>query len=158
DITDKFPKVEHSSPMLSLGNTYSTEELEEFYNRAVKLAGQEVDFVCELKYDGVAISILYENGQFARAITRGDGTVGEDISTNVKTIRTIPLSLIGDFPSKFEIRGEIFFPLSKFEKLNRQREDDGEPLFANPRNTASGTLKLQDSGVVAQRELDSYLY
>ena len=158
DITNKFPKVQHASPMLSLGNTYSVEELKEFYDRVVKLADREIEFVCELKYDGVAISIHYENGQFIKAVTRGDGTVGEDISANVKTIRSIPLSLNADCPDKFEIRGEIFFPLEKFDKLNRHREEIGEPLFANPRNTASGTLKMQDSKVVADRELDSYLY
>ncbi len=158
DITDKFPKVRHNSRMLSLSNSYNKEEIEEFIERANKLAGRELEYVCELKYDGVAISIIYENGTFVRAVTRGDGEVGEDISANVKTIKSIPLSLSGDFPELFEIRGEIFFPLHKFQALNASRKAQGEPEFANPRNTASGTLKMQDSSVVAERELDSYLY
>ncbi len=158
DITDKFPKVRHDSRMLSLSNSYSKEEIEEFIERANKLAGRELEYVCELKYDGVAISIIYENGIFTRAVTRGDGEVGEDISANVKTIKSIPLSLKGDYPDQFEIRGEIFFPLEKFQALNESRKQEGEPEFANPRNTASGTLKMQDSSVVAERELDSYLY
>ena len=159
DITDKFPKFKHESPMLSLGNSYNQEELKDFYDRALKLAGrEELAFVCELKYDGVAISIHYENGEFVRAVTRGDGEVGEEISANVKTIRTIPLNLTGDYPEKFEIRGEIFFPLDNFNALNKSREEAGEATFANPRNTASGTLKMQDSSVVAQRKLDCFLY
>jgi DNA ligase (NAD+) len=123
-----------------------------------KLVGDEVEYVCELKYDGVAIGIRYENGELVQAVTRGDGTQGEDVTANVKTIKTIPLVVHGEFPDSFEIRGEIFMPQTAFEKLNAQRERDGEALFANPRNTASGTLKMQDSSVVAQRDLDCYLY
>ena len=158
DITKKFSTVVHEYPMLSLSNTYSTEEIIDWENRVKKLVGGPLNYVCELKYDGVAIGIRYENGQFARALTRGDGTQGEDISVNVKTIRTIPLSLKGNYPDIFEIRGEIFFPLENFQKLNQEREEAGEPLFANPRNSASGTLKLQDSSVVASRGLDCFLY
>lgn len=158
DITDKFPKFKHNTRMLSLSNSYNREELEEFYVRATELAGKPIEFVCELKYDGVAISVHYEDGKLIRAVTRGDGTTGEEITTNVKTVRSIPLQLIGDYPKIIEIRGEIFFPLAKFKELNAEREELGEQLFANPRNTASGTLKLQDSSVVAERGLDSYLY
>lgn len=159
DITKNFPTVVHKYPMLSLSNSYSTEDIIDFENRIKKLTNSEIEYVCELKYDGVAIGIQYVNGKFARAVTRGDGTKGEDISANVKTIRTIPLKLLGeDYPDDFEIRGEIFFPLKKFEKLNKLREKQGEPLFANPRNTASGTLKMQDSAIVSSRGLDCYLY
>jgi DNA ligase (NAD+) len=158
DITKKFPTVVHEYPMLSLSNTYSTEEIIDWENRVKKLVGGTLNYVCELKYDGVAIGIRYENGQFVRAVTRGDGTQGEDISANVKTIRAIPLRLKGDYPEVFEIRGEIFFPLENFQKLNQEREEAGEALFANPRNSASGTLKLQDSSVVASRGLDCFLY
>jgi len=158
DITKKFPSVVHEYPMLSLSNSYSEEEIIEWENRVKKMVGGELNYVCELKYDGVAIGIRYENGQFVRAVTRGDGTQGEDISPNVKTIRTIPLHLQGDYPEVFEIRGEIFFPLENFQRLNKQREEAGEALFANPRNSASGTLKLQDSAVVAARGLDCFLY
>lgn len=157
-ITKNFETVPHRSPMLSLGNTYSKEELEDFIKRAQKGTDAPMTFCCELKYDGVAISIEYRQGKFYRAITRGDGTVGEDVSNNVKTIKSIPLQLQGDYPEVLEIRGEIFFPLAGFNALNEQRKANGEALFANPRNTASGTLKLQDSGVVAARGLDSYLY
>lgn len=158
DITKKFASIVHSFPMLSLSNSYSEEEIEDWENRVKKLAEGNIEYVCELKYDGVAIGIRYENGVLTRAVTRGDGTQGEDITTNVKTIRTIPLQLQGDFPTDFEIRGEIFMPLNSFLKLNTEREENGEPLFANPRNTASGTLKMQDSKVVSERSLDSYLY
>lgn len=159
DITKKFPEVVHDYPMLSLSNTYSKEEIVEWENRVHKIADGDLEYVCELKYDGVAIGIRYVNGVFDRAVTRGDGTKGEEISANVKTIRTIPLKLrAGDYPADFEIRGEIFFPLEKFQKLNQEREEAGEALFANPRNTASGTLKMQDSSVVASRGLDCYLY
>jgi DNA ligase (NAD+) len=158
DITKKFPTVVHEYPMLSLSNTYSTEEIIEWENRVKKLVGGALNYVCELKYDGVAIGIRYENGQFVRAVTRGDGTQGEDISANVKTIRSIPLKLRGDYPAVFEIRGEIFFPIANFQRLNKEREEAGEALFANPRNSASGTLKLQDSSVVASRGLDCFLY
>ncbi len=158
DITKKFETVVHTYPMLSLSNTYSQEEIIEWENRLKKLADGPIEYVCELKYDGVAIGIQYQNGVLTRALTRGDGTQGENVTTNVKTIRSIPLRLSGDYPADFEIRGEIFFPLEKFNQLNREREDIGEAVFANPRNSASGTLKLQDSKVVAARGLDSYLY
>lgn len=159
DITKKFPEVVHDYPMLSLSNTYSKEEIIEWEQRIQKIADGPLEYVCELKYDGVAIGIKYVNGVFDRAVTRGDGTKGEEISANVKTIRTIPLRLRGEgFPQEFEIRGEIFYPLKNFETLNKKREAEGEALFANPRNTASGTLKMQDSAVVAERGLDCYLY
>ncbi len=158
DITKKFETVVHRYPMLSLSNSYSEEEIVEWEQRLKKLADGPIEYVCELKYDGVAIGIRYENGKFTRAVTRGDGTQGEDVSANVKTIRSIPLTLKGNFARDFEIRGEIFFPRKNFEALNAQREELGEPTFANPRNTASGTLKLQDSKVVAERGLDCYLY
>ncbi len=159
DITDKFEKVEHEYPMLSLSNSYNKEEIQEWAERAVKLVGSDdVEYVLELKYDGVAISLTYENGLLVRAVTRGDGTVGENVTTNVKTIKSIPLKLKGTFPAKFEIRGEIFLPHKSFVELNAQRELDGEALYINPRNTASGTMKLQDSSVVAKRNLDCFLY
>lgn len=158
DITKKFESVVHRFPMLSLSNTYSEEEIIDWENRLKKSSDGKLEYVCELKYDGVAIGIRYENGILTRAVTRGDGTQGEDVTANVRTIRTIPLQLKGDFPLDFEIRGEIFMPLKSFQKLNAEREENGEQLFANPRNTASGTLKMQDSKVVAERSLDSYLY
>src|SRR5690554_3148075 len=158
DVTKKFNTVKHEYPMLSLSNTYSEEEIVEWENRVKKLVNGKINYVCELKYDGVAIGIRYENGAFTQAITRGDGTQGEDVSANVKTIRTIPLKLKGNYPELFEIRGEIFFPLDAFNALNQAREENGEELFANPRNSASGTLKLQDSSVVAERGLDCFLY
>ncbi len=158
DITKKFESVEHRFPMLSLSNTYSEEEIVDWENRIKKLVEGPLDYVCELKYDGVAIGITYKNGQFVQAVTRGDGTKGEDVSANVKTIKTVPLELKGDFPSDFDIRGEIFFPLENFERLNTQRREANEPEFANPRNSASGTLKSQDSKVVADRGLDCMLY
>ncbi|MEY3437938.1 MAG: hypothetical protein RL265_523 [Bacteroidota bacterium] len=158
DITKKFQTVAHTFPMLSLSNTYSEEEILEWENRIKKLEDGAIEYVCELKYDGVAIGIRYENGFLTRAVTRGDGTQGEEITANVRTIRTIPLQLRGDFPQDFEIRGEIFMPLASFLKLNAEREENGEQLFANPRNTASGTLKMQDSKVVSERNLDSFLY
>ena len=158
DITKKFETVVHRFPMLSLSNTYAEDEIIEWENRIKKITSDEIEYVCELKYDGVAIGIRYENGNLVKAITRGDGIQGEDVTNNVKTIRTIPLRLKGDFPLDFEIRGEIFMPHDVFKKLNKEREEIGEPLFANPRNTASGTLKMQDSAVVSARNLDSYLY
>jgi len=158
DITKKFASVVHRFPMLSLSNTYSEEEIQDWETRLKKQAEGELEYVCELKYDGVAIGIRYENGVLTRAVTRGDGTQGEDVTTNVKTIRTIPLQLKGNFPPDFEIRGEIFMPFKSFQKLNKEREENGEALFANPRNTASGTLKMQDSKIVSERSLDSYLY
>ncbi|HNS43125.1 MAG TPA: NAD-dependent DNA ligase LigA, partial [Taishania sp.] len=158
DITKKFEVVKHTYPMLSLSNTYSEEEIVDWANRIKKLISEPLEYVCELKYDGVAIGIKYENGILTQAVTRGDGTQGENITANVKTIRTVPLQLKGNFPATFEIRGEIFLPFKKFDAINKEREDLGEPLFANPRNSASGTLKLQDSKVVAARGLDTYLY
>jgi len=159
DITKKFDEVLHDFPMMSLSNTYSKDEIIDWENRIRKIADGNLEYVCELKYDGVAIGIKYVNGAMTRAVTRGDGTKGEDITNNVRTIRTVPMRLKGnDFPTDFEIRGEIFYPLASFQKLNEQREEAGEPLFANPRNTASGTLKMQDSSVVASRGLDCYLY
>lgn len=158
DLTKKFESVVHRFPMLSLSNTYSEEEIIDWENRLKKISNESLEFVCELKYDGVAIGIRYENGQLSKAVTRGDGTQGEDVTINVRTIRTIPLQLTGDFPTDFEIRGEIFMPLDRFQKLNEERELNQEQLFANPRNTASGTLKMQDSKVVAERGLDSFLY
>jgi DNA ligase (NAD+) len=158
DITKKFNTVQHRYPMLSLSNTYSQEEIIEWETRIKKLVDGDLEYACELKYDGVAIGIRYENGELSQALTRGDGSQGEDVTTNVKTIRTIPLMLQGDFPADFEIRGEIFFPLKNFQKLNEEKEANGEALFANPRNTASGTLKMQNSKVVAERGLDCFLY
>jgi DNA ligase (NAD+) len=158
DITKSFPTVKHKYPMLSLSNSYSIEEVREFDERAKKTLEANPEYVCELKYDGVAIGITYKNGKFFRAVTRGDGSEGEDITANVKTIRTIPLTLNGNFPQEFDIRGEIIFPLDAFNKLNEERRKQEEPEFANPRNTASGTLKLQDSSIVASRGLDCYLY
>lgn len=158
DITRKFETVAHRYPMLSLSNTYSREEIVDWGNRIRKLSESELRYVCELKYDGVAIGIRYKKGELVQAVTRGDGTNGEDITTNVRTIKTIPLKLHGNYPDEFEIRGEIFFPLENFNKVNQERLDAGEPAFANPRNSASGTLKSQDSAVVARRGLDCYLY
>jgi DNA ligase (NAD+) len=157
-VTKKFESIVHQYPMLSLSNTYSKEEIIDWENRNKKFTEGKIEYVCELKYDGVAIGIQYKEGKIFRAVTRGDGTQGEEVTTNVKTIRTIPLQLQNDFPSDFEIRGEIFFPLKKFEALNQSRVENDEPIFANPRNTASGTLKMQDSKVVAERGLDCFLY
>ncbi|MCO5261089.1 MAG: NAD-dependent DNA ligase LigA [Crocinitomicaceae bacterium] len=158
DITKKFEVIQHIYPMLSLSNTYSESEIVDWENRIKKMTLEPIEYVCELKYDGVAIGIRYDNGVLTQAVTRGDGTQGENITANVKTIKTIPLKLKGNFPNTFEIRGEIFLPFKKFEEINKEREDLGEQLFANPRNSASGTLKLHDSKVVAQRGLDTYLY
>lgn len=158
DITKKFETVVHRYPMLSLANTYSKEEIEDWVVRIKKLVEGDLEYVCELKYDGVAIGIRYVNGELVQAVTRGDGTQGENVTANVKTIRTIPLKLTGDFPEDFEIRGEIFFPLKNFQALNEQRREIGEAEFANPRNSASGTLKMQDSKIVAERGLDCFLY
>jgi len=159
DLTDKFEKVAHRSPMLSLSNSYSAEEVAQWAERVqAGLPGEEVEFVVELKYDGVAISIWYEKGRLVRALTRGDGTTGEDVRSNVATIKTVPLKLNDGAPDSLEIRGEIFFPWPGFESLNESRREAGEPEFANPRNTAAGTLKLQDSAVVATRPLDCMLY
>lgn len=158
DLTKKFETKTHRFPMLSLSNTYSEQEIIEWAERCQKALQEASEFVCELKYDGVAIGMHYQNGQLQLALTRGDGTQGEDVTTNVRTIRTVPLALQGVFPPDFEIRGEIFMPQQNFEALNQQREAQGEPLFANPRNTAAGTLKLLDSKEVAKRGLDCFLY
>ena len=158
DLTKKFESVAHRYPMLSLSNTYSEEEIVDWENRIKKSIDESIEYVCELKYDGVAIGIRYENGQLSAAVTRGDGEKGELVTTNVRTIRTVPLQLHHDFPADFEIRGEIFMPHEQFQQLNKEREEAGEALYANPRNTASGTLKSLDSKVVADRKLDCYLY
>ncbi|SFE60631.1 NAD-dependent DNA ligase LigA [Thermophagus xiamenensis] len=158
DLSEEFEQVPHKYPMLSLGNTYSEEELLDFHNRLLRLVGNNFSYVCELKYDGTSISLTYVNGVLQRAVTRGDGTVGDDVTRNVRTIRSVPLKLHGDYPSEFEIRGEIFLPVKEFEWLNDERAKAGEPPFANPRNAAAGSLKLQNSALVAKRPLDCYLY
>ena len=159
DLSKNFTQVAHKYPMLSLGNTYSESEVADFYERVRRgLEGEDFEICCELKYDGTSISLTYEDGQLVQAVTRGDGVQGDVVTDNVKTIRTIPLVLHGDYPRLFEIRGEILMPWESFEALNREREAREEPLFANPRNAASGTLKSQSSAVVAARKLDAYLY
>lgn len=159
DLNKNFTQVEHKYPMLSLGNTYSQAEVTEFYERVSKSLNEEFELCCEMKYDGTSISLTYEDGKLVRAVTRGDGVRGDDVTDNVKTIRSIPLVLHGEgYPKNFEIRGEILMPWNVFEELNRERELREEPLFANPRNAASGTLKSQNSAVVANRKLDAYLY
>ncbi len=158
DINREFVQVEHRYPMLSLGNTYSEEELREFDARVRKVVGDAVEYVCELKYDGTSISLTYEKGRLTRAVTRGDGVKGDDVTANVRTIRTIPLKLRGDYPPEFEIRGEILMPFEVFNRLNQEKAEAGETLFANPRNAAAGTLKLQNSAAVAKRQLDCFLY
>ena len=158
DIATGFDQVDHVYPMLSLGNTYSENEVKDFYSRIGKTLNEDFELVCELKYDGTSISLTYENGILVRAVTRGDGEKGDDVTKNVKTIRSIPLRLHGLFPNLFEIRGEILMPWAVFDDLNREREEQEEQLFANPRNAASGTLKLQNSAIVASRKLDAYLY
>ena len=158
DINQNFTQVKHEYPMLSLGNTYNEGEVADFYNRVAKALNAPFEIVCELKYDGTSISLTYENGSLVRAVTRGDGEKGDDVTANVRTIRSIPLKLQGDFPEKFEIRGEILMPWKVFEALNKEREAQEEPLFANPRNAASGSLKLQNASEVAKRKLDAYLY
>ena len=157
DLSNDFQTVEHAFPMLSLANTYSMAELEEWTQRVEKEVG-EVEYVCELKFDGTAISLTYEHGKLLRAVTRGDGTRGDDVTANVRTIRSVPLTLTGDYPDFFEIRGEIMMPYSSFDRLNAEREKNGEAPFANPRNAAAGTLKQQQSQVVAKRGLDCILY
>lgn len=159
DINKNFTQIEHKYPMLSLGNTYSQAEVTEFYERVSKALNEDFEICCEMKFDGTSISLTYEHGRLVRAVTRGDGTKGDDVTDNVKTIRSIPLKLHGEgYPDVFEIRGEILMPWVVFEELNRERESREEPLFANPRNAASGTLKLQNSAQVASRKLDAYLY
>lgn len=160
-ITKDFPTVKHRYRMLSLGNTYSQDELLDFDKRLKKLLGddKELEYICELKFDGVSISLTYENGKLVTAATRGDGVQGDDVTANAKTIKTVPISVQGnDFPADFEVRGEVFMPNKVFEELNAQRAKEGKDLYANPRNTASGTMKLQDSSEVAKRKLDAYLY
>lgn len=158
-ITRKFPVVVHTYPMLSLGNTYSREELTEFDKRVKKSLGESYEYVCELKFDGVAIGITYENGEMVRAVTRGDGIRGDDVSANIKTIRSIPLRIEqSGVPKVFEVRGEVFMPHQSFMKLNLEKQQKQEALFANPRNAAAGSLKLQDSSMVARRHLDCYIY
>ena len=159
DLNKNFVQVVHKYPMLSLANTYSEAEVAEFYERVKKSLNEDFEICCEMKFDGTSISLTYEDGKLVRAVTRGDGTQGDDVTDNVKTIRTIPLVLHGEgYPQEFEIRGEILMPWVVFEQLNKEREEREEPLFANPRNAASGTLKLQNSSVVASRKLDAYLY
>lgn len=158
DITKNFETVAHQYPMLSLSNSYSRSEITDFINRTQKDVSEALEFVCELKYDGLAISLNYQNGILKRAVTRGDGTQGDDVTANVKTIKSIPLRLHGDFPENFEIRGEIYYPKNNFLHLNQTREKQGLQLFANPRNAAAGTIKLQDSAEVAKRKLDCWLY
>lgn len=160
DLSSEFHQIRHRFPMLSLANTYSEADVTDFYNRVKDLlGGEDFEICCELKFDGTSISLLYENGKLIRAVTRGDGEQGDDVTNNVKTIRAIPLVLSGSgYPNSFEIRGEILMPWIVFEELNNERERKEEPLFANPRNAASGTLKSQSSALVASRKLDSYLY
>jgi len=159
DISKEFSQFEHQYPMLSLGNTYSENEVRDFYERTARALNEPFETVAELKYDGVSISLIYENGLLVRAITRGDGIRGDDVTANVKTIRSIPLKLHGDdYPEKFEIRGEILLPWQEFERINKEREQQEEPLFANPRNAASGTIKQLNPAITASRRLDAYLY
>ncbi|HEX5167957.1 MAG TPA: NAD-dependent DNA ligase LigA [Cyclobacteriaceae bacterium] len=158
-VTKEFVSVLHRYPMLSLSNTYSQEELEEFDVRVSKgLGGEPYEYFCELKFDGVSISLIYENGVLIRGVTRGDGVRGDDITANVKTIRSVPLKIRDKVPSSFEVRGEVFLPKDVFNQLNKEREDIGEERYANARNTASGTLKMQNSAEVARRKLDSFVY
>ena len=159
DITKEFRQVAHKYPMLSLGNTYSKAEVAEFFDRVKRSLNEEFEICCELKFDGTSISLTYIDGKLERAVTRGDGEKGDDVTANVRTIRTVPLVLSGSgYPAEFEIRGEVLMPWSVFDRLNEERARNEEPLFANPRNAASGTLKLQDSTIVAKRSLDAYLY
>lgn len=159
DLNKDFVQVTHKYPMLSLSNTYSETEIVEFYDRVQKSLNEEFELCCEMKYDGTSISLTYQHGKLVRAVTRGDGVQGDDVTDNVKTIHSIPLQLQGEgYPDEFEIRGEILMPWTVFEKLNKEREAKEEPLLANPRNAASGTLKLQNSSIVASRQLDAYLY
>lgn len=158
EVVKQFETVKHKYPMLSLSNSYSRDEVQEFVNRAVKALDHQPEFTCELKYDGIAIGITYVDGKLVRAVTRGDGVQGDDITSNVKTIRSVPLVLKGDYPNEFEIRGEVLMHRNEFERINKLRAEADDPLYANPRNTTGGTLKLQDSAVVASRRLDCFLY
>ncbi len=158
-VTKDFVQVQHRYPMMSLGNTYSEDEILDFAERIRKLIGEGVEYVCELKFDGVAIGLTYRHGRLMQAVTRGDGIQGDDVTTNIRTIRSIPLKLHGSgYPDEFEIRGEIILPHESFEKINLQRAEDGDEPFANPRNAASGSIKMQDSAEVAKRHLDCFLY
>ena len=158
DITKSLETVLHKYPMLSLSNSYSKDDIADFDQRVKKIIDVPLTYICELKYDGVAISIIYKNGNLVKAITRGDGTQGEDVTNNVRTISSIPLVLNGDYPENLEVRGEIMYSKSVFKELNQNREKQGLALFSNPRNSASGTLKLQDSSIVAKRKLDCFIY
>lgn len=159
DLSKEFAKVTHKYPMLSLGNTYSQGEVSDFYEQVSRSLNEPFEIVAELKYDGTSISLTYEEGRLVRAVTRGDGVQGDDVTANVKTIRSIPLRLQGnDYPASFEIRGEVLLPWAEFDRLNKEREEQEEPLFANPRNAASGTLKQQNPAIVSARKLDAYLY
>jgi len=156
--TKDFKTVVHKYPMLSLSNSYSEQDIHDFDERVRKVVGDNVEYVCELKYDGVAIGLTYENGILTQAVTRGDGSQGDDVTNNVKTINSVPLKLHGDYPKQLEIRGEVFFPLKEFKRINEERLENGQQIFANPRNSASGTLKMQDPKEVASRKLDCFLY
>ena len=159
DLSKEFAQVAHRYPMLSLGNTYSEEEVKDFYERVARELNEPFEIVAELKYDGLSISLIYEEGKLVQAVTRGDGTRGDDVTANVRTIRSIPLKLMGSgYPVAFEIRGEVLLPWAEFDRLNKEREEQEEPLFANPRNAASGTLKQQNPAIVAARKLDAYFY
>ncbi|MCF6358617.1 MAG: hypothetical protein L3J54_12510 [Draconibacterium sp.] len=159
DISKDFEQVEHKHSMLSLSNAYSEGEIKDFDTRVKKIIETDCNYVCELKFDGTSISLTYENGELIRAVTRGDGVRGDDVTTNVRTIKSIPLKLRGnDYPDSFEMRGEIVMPFKVFDELNAELEKAGEQLLANPRNTAAGTLKMKNSKVVASRKLDAYLY
>ncbi|MDP1622022.1 MAG: NAD-dependent DNA ligase LigA [Bacteroidales bacterium] len=159
DITKEFRQVQHKYQMLSLGNTYSEEEIRSFGERIHKITGDDVEYVCELKFDGVAIGLTYQNGILVQAVTRGDGVSGDDVTTNVKTIKSIPLKLQGSrFPEDFEIRGEIILPHASFKKMNEKRLEDGDEPFANPRNATSGSIKMLDSAEVSKRNLDAFFY
>ena len=158
DLTKEFKTVKHRYPMLSLSNSYNIEEVKDFISRIKKIIEEDVEFVCELKFDGVSISLTYENGLFVKAVTRGDGTQGDDVTTNIKTIHSIPLRLKGNYPDFFEMRGEVIMPHKSFNNINAEREDLGLQPFANPRNAAAGTIKLQDSKEVAKRKLDAFCY
>lgn len=158
DLSKEFEQVVHKYPMLSLGNTYSEADVRDFYERTARALNEPFEIVAELKFDGTSISVIYENGRMVRAVTRGDGAKGDDVTANVRTIRSVPLRLYGNYPAALEVRGEILLPWAEFDRLNAEREAQEEPLFANPRNAASGTLKQQNSAVVAARKLDAYFY
>lgn len=157
-VNKNFPTAAHEQRMYSLDNSYSIEDMQDWETRIEKILGKKTEFVCELKYDGASISILYENGKIKQAVTRGDGFQGDEITANVRTVRTVPMKLKGNYPQKFHIRGEILMPFKEFDRINAQRRKEGLELYANPRNTASGSLKLQDSAETAKRKLDCYLY